>query len=187
MTKTAHHSAGPALTRPRVATIGHRFPDSALEAAVLERAGIDVDWLGPMPKAEGFRGGGGRRGPARHGLLPRRRRAGGAHALPADHPLWRRRRQRRRRSRGATQHHGLQRPGLWCRRGRDARDRAAARVRATARCLACRRPRGWVGFCGPDRAPTPAQPNHARRRRRRSHWACRHRTCARHLGTGRGQ
>ena len=55
MTKTAHDSAGPALTRPRVATIGHRFPDSALEATVLERAGIDVDWLGPMPKAEALR------------------------------------------------------------------------------------------------------------------------------------
>jgi D-3-phosphoglycerate dehydrogenase len=36
--------------RLRVATIGHRFPDSSIETEVLGRAGIDVSWLGPLPK-----------------------------------------------------------------------------------------------------------------------------------------
>jgi D-3-phosphoglycerate dehydrogenase len=52
MTGTTQHDGGRTAARPRVATIGHRFPDSKLEAAVLERGGIDVDWLGPLPKAE---------------------------------------------------------------------------------------------------------------------------------------
>jgi D-3-phosphoglycerate dehydrogenase / 2-oxoglutarate reductase len=55
MTGAEHLEARPNSTRPRVATIGHRFPDSALEAAVLERAGIDVDWLGPLSKPDALR------------------------------------------------------------------------------------------------------------------------------------
>jgi D-3-phosphoglycerate dehydrogenase len=42
----------PGAVRPRVATIGHRFPDSALEATVLGPAGIDVESFGSLPKAE---------------------------------------------------------------------------------------------------------------------------------------
>jgi D-3-phosphoglycerate dehydrogenase len=40
---------------PKVATIGHRFPDAAIEAAVLEPLGIAVEWLGPLPKPEAMR------------------------------------------------------------------------------------------------------------------------------------
>ncbi|HET8678666.1 MAG TPA: C-terminal binding protein [bacterium] len=34
----------------RVATIGHRFADSDIEAQVLQPMGIQVDWLGPLPR-----------------------------------------------------------------------------------------------------------------------------------------
>jgi len=36
----------------RVATIGHRFPNAAIEAEVLRPSGIEVDWLGPLPRDE---------------------------------------------------------------------------------------------------------------------------------------
>jgi len=34
----------------RVATLGHRFPDAAVEGQVLLPMGIEVDWLGPLPR-----------------------------------------------------------------------------------------------------------------------------------------
>lgn len=37
---------------PVVGTIGHRFPDAVIEAAVLEPLGIEVRWLGGRPKEE---------------------------------------------------------------------------------------------------------------------------------------
>jgi D-3-phosphoglycerate dehydrogenase len=40
------------MTSQRAASIGHRFPDAAIETEVLQPLGIAVDWLGPLPKEE---------------------------------------------------------------------------------------------------------------------------------------